>query len=226
MKALIIEDELLLREQLAYCLRQQSFAVDMAEDGTEGFYLARTNEYDIILTDYMLPEKNGESICRDVRRVGKSTPILVLSVLGETWRKVDALNAGADDYLTKPYSVDELHARVRALTRRPLQYFGDTLRYADLELDVRRQTVQKSGKNVHCTLKEFALLELLMRNIDTVVTRAIMAEHVWDMRKELCTNSIETHIASLRKKLDINPSNRLIHTVSGRGYVLGTRYRI
>lgn len=225
MKALIIEDELLLREQLALCLRQLSFAVDMAEDGTEGFYLARINEYDIILTDNMLPEKNGESICRDIRGIGKTMPILVLSVLGETWRKVDLLNAGADDYLTKPYSVDELYARVRALTRRPTQYLTDILRYGDVELDVRRQTVSKGGKHVHFTLKEFALLELLMRNVDTVVTRSVMAEHVWDMRSELCSNTIESHIAYLRKKIDTNPDERLIHTVSGRGYVFGTWYR-
>lgn len=220
MRALIVDDEEAVREILAENLRAQCFAVDTAADGTEGSYLARTNSYDIIILDNMLPEKSGVTVCQEIRRVGRSVPILMLSVLNDTWRKVDLLNSGADDYLAKPYSTDELLARIRALMRRPRDIEGDTLTVDDLVLDTRRQVVRRADKGVYLTRKEFMLLEYLMRNMGTVLTRGMIMEHVWDMTNDPFSNTIESHILSLRKKLDSVPERKLIHTVPGRGYKL------
>jgi DNA-binding response OmpR family regulator len=142
----------------------------------------------------------------------------MLSVLSETWRKVDLLNSGADDYLTKPYSFDELMARIRALMRRPRDMDGDTIAIDDLVIDVRRQIVKRGGKGIYLTRKEFMLLEYLMRNIGAVLSRAMIMEHVWDMTNDPFSNTIESHILSLRKKVDTIPERKLIHTVTGRGY--------
>ena len=223
MRTLVIDDEPLIREQVALCLRQESYSVDTASDGTEGFYLARMNDYDVIVMDNMLPEKTGEILCREIRQVGKHTPILVLSVLNEAWRKADVLNAGADDYLTKPFAVDELTARVRALSRRTGTFVGNVLTVDDLELDSRRQTVRRAGLPISLTRKEFNLLEYLMRNEGIVATRARIADQVWDMHTDAASNTIDSHIMNLRRKVDRGTSPKLIHTVSGRGYLLGIR---
>jgi DNA-binding response OmpR family regulator len=218
MRALIVDDEEAVRTFLADSLRAQCFAVDTAADGTEGSYMARTNTYDIVILDNMLPEKPGITVCQEIRRVGRSVPILVLSVLGDSWRKVDLINSGADDYLVKPYSFDELMARVRALLRRPRDIEGDILTIDDLALDTRRQLVRRADKGVYLTRKEFMLLEYLMRNAGAVLTRGMILEHVWDMTSDPFSNTIESHILSLRKKLDTVPERKLIHTVPGRGY--------
>ena len=218
MRALVIDDEGAVRDLLAQNLRAHCFAVDTAKDGTEGSYLARTNEYDIIILDNMMPEKNGEAVCEEIRATGRNVPIIVLSVLSETARKIELLNAGADDYMTKPFSFEELMARIRALQRRPTKIEGDILRLDDLELDIKNQSVKREGEGIYLTRKEFMLLEYLMRNQGTVLSRSMIMEHVWDMESDPFSNTIESHILSLRKKLQQNGRSKLIYTIPGRGY--------
>jgi DNA-binding response OmpR family regulator len=218
MRALIIDDEEGVRETLAENLRAQCFAVDTAKDGTEGSYFARTNSYDIIILDNMLPEKSGLTVCHEIRKTGHTTPIIILSVLSDTWRKVDLLNSGADDYMIKPFSFEELMARIRALLRRPNDMREDTLTIDDLTLDTKRQLMRRDGKGIYLTRKEFMLLEYLLRNQGNVLTRGMIMEHVWDMTNDPFSNTIESHILSLRKKVDTIPERKLIHTVPGRGY--------
>jgi DNA-binding response OmpR family regulator len=218
MRALIVDDEPTVRDLLADNLRSQCFAVDTAGDGTEGSYLARTNAYDIIILDNMLPEKSGVTVCQEIRRVGHHVPIIILSVLSDTWRKIDLLNSGADDYMIKPYSFEELMARVRALMRRPRDIEGDILAIDDLTLDTRKQVVRRGAKGIYLTRKEFMLLEYLLRNPGSVLSRGMIMEHVWDMTNDPFSNTIESHILSLRKKVDYIPERKLIHTVPGRGY--------
>lgn len=224
MRALIIEDEEAVRQMLAENLRSQCFAVDTASDGIEGSYLARTNTYDIIILDNMLPEKSGITVCQEIRRVGLTVPILILSALSDTWRKVDLLNSGADDYMIKPFSIDELMARIRALMRRPSQLEGDTLAIDDLTLNTKQQSVKRGGIGIYLTRKEFMLLEYLLRNKGHVLSRGMIMEHVWDMTNDPFSNTIESHILSLRKKVDTRPERKLIYTVSGRGYKIDTNH--
>lgn len=218
MRALIIDDEQGIRDLLAENLRSQCFAVDTASDGTEGSYLARTNTYDIIILDNMLPEKSGIMVCQEIRKTGHMTPILILSALSDTWRKVDLLNSGADDYMIKPFSFEELMARIRALMRRPNQIEGDVITVDDLVLDTKQQSIKRAGKGIYLTRKEFMLLEYLMRNLGNVLSRGMIMEHVWDMTSDPFSNTIESHVLSLRKKVDTNPERKLIYTVPGRGY--------
>jgi DNA-binding response OmpR family regulator len=220
MRALVVDDERDLREMLAENLRAECFAVDTAADGTEGSYMARTNEYDIVILDNMLPEKAGTTVCIEIRRTGRTVPILMLSVLGDSWQKVALLNAGADDYLMKPYSFDELMARVRALLRRPTNLVGDVMTIDDLTLDVKQQTVKRGDRGIYLTRKEFMFLAYLMRHQGTVLTRGMIMEHVWDMVSDPFSNTIESHIRGLRKKLNLPGMRNLIHTVPGRGYKL------
>lgn len=222
MRILIIDDEESLREGLAENLRMQCFVVDTAKDGTEGSYLARTNPYDLIILDNMLPEKSGLTVCQEIRKTGHAMPILMLSVLGDTWRKVELLDQGVDDYMIKPFSFDELMARVRALLRRPQDLENDVLTVDDLTLDTKRQTVRRGEKGVYLTRKEFTLLEYLMRNNGIVLSRGMIMEHVWDMSSDPFSNTIESHILSLRKKVDNVPDRKLIYTVPGRGYKIDT----
>ncbi len=218
MRALVIDGEGAVRDLLTQNLKAHCFAVDVAKDGNQGSYLARTNEYDIIILDNMMPEKNGEEVCAEIRATGRTVPIIVLSVLSETGRKVELLNAGADDYMTKPFSFEELMARIRALQRRPNKIEGDILTIDDLELDIKNQSVKRDGDGIYLTRKEFMLLEYLMRNQGTVLSRSMIMEHVWDMDSDPFSNTIESHILSLRKKLQNNGRPKLIYTVPGRGY--------
>ena len=218
MRALVVDDEKDIRESLAGNLKTECFAVDTACDGTEGSYMARTNDYDVILLDNMLPEKSGVTVCTEIRRTGRTAPILVLSVMNDSWRKVELLNAGADDYLVKPYSFDELMARVRALLRRPSTVVGDVLTIDDLTLDTKQKRVKRGDRYVYLTRKEFMLLEYLMRHQGAVLSRGMIMEHVWDMTSDPFSNTIESHIRGLRKKLQPPGSRKLIHTVPGRGY--------
>ncbi len=222
MRALVVDDEKVLRETLAENLRTKSFAVDTAEDGTQGSYLARTNNYDIVILDNMLPEKMGTVVCQEIRKTGHTMPILILSVLSENWRKADLLNAGADDYMIKPYSFDELMARVRALLRRPLTLQKEIITLDTLQLDTKRQTARRNDKGIYLTRKEYTLLEYLMRNPGEVLSRGMIMEHVWDISSDPFSNTIESHILSLRKKIDTPKSLKLIYTVTGRGYKVDT----
>lgn len=218
MRALVIDDEIGVRNTLTENLKTECFAVDSAKDGTEGSYLARTNEYDIIILDNMLPEKTGVTVCQEIRRTGRTVPILVLSVLSDAWRKVELLDAGADDYMIKPFSFEELMARVRALLRRPLKMDGDVLSLDTLVVNTKQQSVKRDGVGVYLTRKEFMLVEYLMRHQGSVLSRGMIMEHVWDMTSDPFSNTIESHILSLRRKIDSPPHKKLIYTVSGRGY--------
>lgn len=218
MRILIVDDEEGVRDMLQHTLKAEGFAVDSAEDGERGSYLARTNEYDIIVLDNRLPKKSGIEVVREVRLNDVETPILILSVLGDARYKSDLLNAGADDYLAKPYSFEELVARIRALLRRPKQVLADVLHVEDLTLDTKAHTVHRGTNALVLTHKEFSLLEYLMRNQGAALTRGMLMEHVWDMNADPFSNTIESHIASLRRKIERKGSIQLIKTISGRGY--------
>ncbi len=218
MRILVVEDDPKINNLLKVSIESEYFVVDTASDGDRGLYLAETNQYDVIILDSMLPHKNGLDICRELRDQGNATPIIGLSVRSETSSKVNFLNAGADDYLTKPFSFEELMARVRALLRRPHNVQADVIEIGTIELDVKKHTVKKDGAEVYLTRKEFLLLEYLMRNQGTVLSRGMILEHVWDMNADPFSNTIETHIMTLRRKIDCESQVRLIHTVPGIGY--------
>ncbi|HEX8947179.1 MAG TPA: response regulator transcription factor [Candidatus Paceibacterota bacterium] len=218
MRILVIDDEKPVRDMLKQTLKGEGFAVDTAEDGETGSQLARSNEYDVIVLDNRMPKKTGTEVVRELRAAGNQTPILMLSVLGDVRQKADLLNLGADDYLVKPYSYEELVARIRALLRRPKAVVGEVLTADDLVLDTKRHHVQRGKKDVVLTNKEFGLLEYLMRNAGTVLTRGMIMEHVWDMNIDPFSNTIESHIASLRKKIEPRGARKLIATIPSRGY--------
>ena len=218
MRILVVEDEKQISDSLKVSLGAECYAVDVAEDGAKGSYLARTNEYDLIILDNILPKKSGLEVCKEIRDNGSTTPIIMLSVKTESTTKVDLLNAGADDYLTKPYSFQELLARIRALLRRPQDIEDEILTIDDIALDSRKHTVKRGKKEIYLTRKEFALLEYLLKNQGVALSRGMIMEHVWDMNVDLFSNTIESHILSLRRKLDIKNKKKFIHTVPGIGY--------
>lgn len=220
MRILLIEDDSEIAEFIKLGLENETFAVDVAPDGDKGSYLARTNEYDLLILDNALPKKNGLSVCKEVREAGKSVPILVLSVQNATIQKVGLLDAGADDYLTKPFSFRELVSRIRALLRRPDRLEAAILSIHDLSLDVQRQAVTRNGKNIYLTRKEFSLLEFLLKNKGRVLSRGMILEHVWDIETDPFSNTVEAHILNLRKKLHVGKSQEIIHNVPGRGYII------
>jgi len=217
MRILIVEDDTEMRDFLKVTLERESFAVDIAEDGKQGSYMARTNDYDLIILDNVLPHKLGIEVCSDIRKMGKTTPILLLSVRSEIDEKTALLDAGADDYIIKPYSHKELLSRIRALTRRSSVITPTRLYVDDLILDSVAYEVRRGEKEIHLTTKEFALLELLLRNKGKVVSRGIILEHVWDISGDPLSKTVETHIVNLRKKIE-KGSKKLIVNVSGRGY--------
>jgi DNA-binding response OmpR family regulator len=218
MRILIIEDDAKINNFLRISLESEYFVVDTTHDGEEGFYLAKTNLYDVIVLDSMLPSKTGLEICRELRTEGITTPIIGLSVKSETANKVGFLNAGADDYLTKPFSFEELTARIHAILRRPKGVQTDIIEISGLELDLKKHVVRKDGKEIYLTKKEFLLLEYLMKNQGTVLSRGMILEHVWDMNADPFSNTIETHIMMLRRKVDRDRELRIIHTIPGIGY--------
>ena len=218
MNLLVVEDDKETRNFLKSSLKAEGFVVDTAEDGKAGSYKASVNDYDLIVLDIELPYKNGRQICSELRASGKNMPIIMLSVKGEIDTKVDLLQTGADDYLTKPFSFTELSARIKALLRRPQKIEGEVLCIGDLVLDAGSRTVARAGKEVGLTPKEFFLLEYLMRNRGRVMSRQALLEHVWDVNADPFTNTVETHIVNLRKKLKQKNKREIICTVSGTGY--------
>ncbi|HEY1037395.1 MAG TPA: response regulator transcription factor [Candidatus Paceibacterota bacterium] len=217
MRVLIIEDDKDTRESLKMVLERESFAVDSAADGQRGSYMARTNDYDIVLLDNNLPIKTGLEVCTDIRNASNNVPILLLSVKSEADEKALLLDSGADDYLSKPYSHKELLARMRAVTRRAPAIQPDVFVIGDLVVNCGNCEVKMGGKEVYLTRKEFSLLELLLRHRGKTVSRGIILEHVWDMDINPMSKTVETHILNLRKKLE-RKGERLIHNVHGRGY--------
>lgn len=221
MRVLIVEDEKDIRDYLKKSFEAECYAVDTAKDGEEGSFMARTNDYDIIVLDNIMPKKSGLQVCEEIRRDGSTVPIIVLSVKSESTTKVDLLNAGADDYLTKPFSIQELTARIKALLRRPGNIEDEILKVDNLELDISRHQASRGNKPILLTRKEFALLKYLMKNQGVVLSKSMLMEHVWNTTVDPFSNTIESHIASLRKKIDSGYSRKLINNIKGRGYKLG-----
>lgn len=218
MKILVVEDDYKIRVFLKKSLEAECFSVDAVDDGLEGYQLGQINNYDFIILDNMLPRISGLEICTHLRNEGKSTPILILSVQSDTDMKVRALDAGADDYLTKPFSLQELIARIRALMRRPSQITDEVITVGEITLDTRRHIVTHGNKEIRLTKKEFMLLEYLMSNPGIVLSRGMIMEHVWDMNADPFSNTIESHILSLRKKIGGENKTEYIQTIPGRGY--------
>lgn len=224
MRILVVEDQVKMANFLKKGLNEVGYAVDIAECGTAAESFMAQGEYDLVILDVMLPDQSGIDTARHIRTDGYDGPILMVTALSTTKDKVSGLDAGADDYLTKPYSFDELHARVRALLRRKTPSGnGNTsniLKFADLELDLIQRKARRAGQEISLTTKEFALLEYFMRNPGRPLGRVNIAEHVWDIHFDSESNVIDVYINLLRKKIDAPFEKRLLHTVVGTGYVL------
>lgn len=220
MKILLIEDNKEITDFLKMGLRSENFAVDVASDGEKGLLCALTNDYDVAVIDKNLPKKDGFEVCKGIRGANKTFPIIMLSVESNPEIKAQLLNAGADDYVSKPFSFEELVARIRAVTRRPKQTnLKHILTANDLILDTKTYSVSRGGKEVRLTRKEFMLLEYLMKNKGAVLSRAMIMERVWDENTDPFSNTFEVHILNLRKKVDGGKNKKkLIITVPGRGY--------
>ena len=221
MRLLLVEDERKVASFIARALRENSYAVDVAETGEKALELGTDISYDAILLDVRLPGLSGVQVCRELRQQGIEAPILMLTARGLVEQRVEGLDAGADDYLTKPFVLAELLARVRALVRRGLHSGNAKLRYADLELDRHRRRATRGKEVVPLTSKEFALLELFLLRAPELVTRTEIVEHVWDRHFDSETNLVEVYVNRLRQKVDLNRSAKLIHTIRGVGYRLG-----
>jgi two-component system, OmpR family, copper resistance phosphate regulon response regulator CusR len=221
-RLLIIEDEVKTAESIRQGLEEHEFKVDVAYDGERGWDLATQSHYDLIVTDRILPKMNGLDLCRDLRERHVETPILVLTALGTTDDKVEGLECGADDYLTKPFEFKELLARVKALLKRGIHLNATdrVLKVGDLELGLDSKKVTRAGKVIDLTAKEFSLLEFLMRNKDRVVSKSDIAERVWGIHFDTGTNVVEVYMNYLRKKMDKDFDHKLIHTYIGMGYVM------
>lgn len=203
---------------LRKALEQEGYAVDEAEDGAAGSFAARTNEYDVVILDNELPRKPGIVVCQEVRQAGRTTPILMLSVRGEATEKSAHLDAGADDYVSKPFSFEELKSRLRALTRRPRAVQMPTVTVGGVTLDASRFRVEVGGEPVYLARREFALLEYLMRHAGAVVTRGELIERVWESSVPPFSNTVESHVLAVRRKL--GRCSGLLKSVPGRGYMV------
>jgi len=221
MRILLVEDEHKVASFIARALKENTYAVDVVETGEKALELGTDVNYDAILLDVRLPGINGIEVCRQLRQRGIEAPVLILTARGLTEQKVEGLDAGADDYLTKPFVLAELLARVRALVRRGFHSGNAKLNYADLSLDRHRRRATRGHEVIPLTTKEFALLELFLLRAPELVTRSEIVEHVWDCHFDSETNLVEVYINRLRKKLEQNQSVKLIHTVRGVGYRLG-----
>lgn len=220
MRILVIEDEKKIAHFIRRGLKEEGYSVDVAHDGEQGYFLSSTEFYDAIVLDLMLPRLDGMTVCRQLRSDNIWTPILMLSAKDTVADKVKGLDAGANDYLTKPFASEEMLARVRAMLRRTDTTSVTRLTVDDLELDLHTRIVTRGDKNIELTAKEYAILEYLMQNEGNVVTRTMLSEHVWDMNFDTYTNVIDVFISYLRNKIDAGHDKKLIHTVRGRGYVL------
>ncbi|MEN9605080.1 MAG: putative transcriptional regulator involved in heavy-metal (Cu/Zn) homeostasis [Candidatus Parcubacteria bacterium] len=221
MRVLLIEDDVDLCNALTECLSGEGIIADMCTEGDTGSYIARTNNYDVLVIDNILPKKNGIDVCKELRMAKVKTPILVMSIHAEIDTKVSYLEAGADDYIAKPFSIAEFVARLKALTRRPYEIADPVIIIDDLTIDTVTQTVARSGKPVYMTRKEFMILEQISKRPGQVVSRADIMDHVWDRNFDPFSNSIETHISNIRKKIDTGKKKR-IETIPGRGYRFST----
>ena len=220
MRILVIEDDARVASFIRRGLREQRYTVDVAGDGEQGLFLAQTNDYDLILLDLVIPKRPGLEVLRTLRAEQVRAPIIILTAKGKPVEKVEGLDAGADDYLPKPFDFNELLARIRTLLRRRGDLIPATLRAGDLELDALHQRVTRKGRTLALTSREYALLEFLLRHQNQVVTRAMLAEHVWEHDFDPFSNVINVAIVRLRRKIDEGFLPKLLHTVRGKGYML------
>ena len=224
MRILLVEDEPRMANVIAKGLREQAYAVDLAEDGDAALYQASINDYDLIVLDVLIPQRDGFEVCRELRSRGDTTPILMLTARAAVDDRITGFDAGADDYLTKPFSFRELVARVRALLRRDAQLRPDIYQLEDLIVDSGSHRVSRAARTIELTAKEYALLEYLVRRAGQLVSRAEIAAHVWDDSFDPFSNSIEVYMNRLRKKIDEDHSIKLLHTRRGEGYILESRH--
>jgi heavy metal response regulator len=220
MRILLVEDDRKVASFIRRGLEEEGYAVDLASDGETGLAMALDRLHDVIVLDVMLPGKPGFQVVRELRQAKVATPVLLLTARDAVEDKVQGLDAGADDYLTKPFAFAELLARVRALLRRGKEARAPVLQVADLTLDPATRTVKRAGEAISMTNREFALLEYFLRNPGRVLTRTMIAEHVWDYSFDTATNVIDVYVNYLRKKIDAGRERKLLHTVRGVGYVL------
>ncbi|MDE2188823.1 MAG: response regulator transcription factor, partial [Patescibacteria group bacterium] len=204
MKLLLVDDDAELLEIVRDNLQSEGYIVDTASDGRTGSYMARTNHYDLIILDYSMPEKNGAVVTMELRNANILTPILFLSVIDDIDKKVNVLNGGADDFLQKPFVQQELSARIRAILRRPPTIKQNIISAAGIIIDMARQTVIQDGSPLYLTRKEYNLLEYLVKNKDTILSRSMIMEHVWNAESDPFSNTVEAHITNLRKKIQQN----------------------
>ena len=221
MKILVVDDERAVREALRRALELQGYEVDLASDGAEALArLAANGQVDAVVLDILMPGIDGLEVCRQIRRRGSAVPVLMLTARDAVGDRVEGLDAGADDYLVKPFALEELLARVRALIRRGSASVDGVLRFADLELDPQTREVRRDGKRIDLTRTEFNLLELFMLNPRQVLTRSVIFERVWGYDFGFASNSLDVYIGYLRRKTETGERPRLIHTVRGVGYAL------
>ncbi len=220
MRILVVEDEKKIASFIKRGLKEEGYAVDLGYDGDEGHFLATTNEYDLIILDLMIPKTDGMTLCKRLREDKVMTPVIMLTAKDDVKDKVEGLDAGADDYITKPFAFEELLARTRAHLRKKSDQVTTRYQVDDLTLDLLTHRVERAGKEIALTTKEYTLLEYLMRNAGTIVTRTMISEHVWDIHFDVSTNVIDVYINYLRSKIDNSHKKKLIKTVRGRGYIL------
>ena len=220
-RILVVEDNPDLASAIRQGLKEHGYSVDIAHEGYSGEEMAASEPYDLVVLDLMLPDRDGVDVCKNLRRRGIETNILMLTALSGTADKVSGLDAGADDYLTKPFEFEELLARIRAMLRRGTAQEATRLEYGGVELDLLKRRVERDGHKIKLSAKEFALLEFLMRNKDRVIDRITIAQKVWDINYEPSSNVIDVYISALRKKVDRDFDRPLIHTVVGMGYRFG-----
>lgn len=223
MKILIIDDEVSIVEFIKQGLESKMFNVETAGDGERGAFLGRTGNYDLIILDYILPKMTGPEVLKEIRREKKHIPVIMLSVKSELQNKEEMFKLGVDDYLTKPFLFDELLMRINAVLKRPAKIDLDLFKIENLTLSPKTKIIKRGGKEIYLTRREFTLLEYLFRNKGLIVSRQQILEHVWDYNADPFSNSIESHIASLRRKLNKNKNTNLIHTFNGRGYKLALK---
>ncbi len=220
MRLLVVEDEVKVASHMKKGLEEEGYAIDVARDGEEAYGLASTYNYDLIVLDIMLPGKNGVEVLKDLRSNKCYTPVIFLTAKNSTNEKIQGLDLGADDYLTKPFEFEELCARIRAILRRKESVEGTKLFIDDLELDLVAHEVKRAGRHIELTQKEYALLEYFMYNQNKILTRVMIIEHVWDQSFDSFTNVVDVYMNHLRSKIDQPFKNKLLHTVRGFGYVL------
>ncbi len=222
MKILIIEDEEKTIEYIKGSLLNNSYVVDIARDGETGSFMARTNTYDIVIVDFNLPVKNGLLVCKEIKSSDSKAAVMFLSSNQNIKNKVLCLDAGADDYITKPFSLEELNARIKVVMRRPKLVESSLITSGDIVIDTKKQTVHKAEKSIYLTRTEYDVLEFIVRNKGMILSRGMIMEHVWSANVDPFSNTVEAHIANIRRKIStrIEDKNEIIKNVAGRGYII------